>query len=868
MDSSTEDSEKPAIVEEPMAAERPQNGLLEGAPPGDTARDGEHVEDTNGVENLEPMNVAVAEIGPPVKRQRLDGTNGDGAEQNGAEQNGVENAMENMEVNGVENNGDQEAVMGNGVAVNGANAENGEPAVNGIGAPILDEVIPVLETMTRIIEDHLYDEKEPKVSKKTPAIKQDEMAATSPQAPEEEEIEPPYREHMDADFRLATLLQAEEDKVAREKARKRYEQQAMLKRRNAIHPLLEKEIPTACEIDKAEKLFHRCINERQNVYVPAPMGLIGFNVNYYIDGYMEVLNGNQFPLDPVIHEPIRNTTPTPGCDDVVGTPAKHSPDDLHEGQTIEVGEYVTVPAESSEKQQDENQPGPSNRPVNLPRFARSFKEEQEEIRRAIRLSMQEYCRGNNSSLNDEYDPEDLWAGSPQRNSSPNNAYFPDPNVPSTSAAWDTQPSCSSKSSSRDCEPSTSSAWYKNQPSTSGPPVYRPTPIRSAQMDDDVFEETVYEIEEAEISSTIITDADRVEPKAMWRDPEHMPEIKLIEEEELKKMPEDYIREIRKEHTEGKNTAEPYPTERETEYMQLIRSYFTCPCVVPKTVVGTRFEVYIRFPFLQRPLFVQNVIAALHAPDNNGDILPQIPEFIREMSVPQFFKYAAIIYMGLNFMNNPTTSVISAEQTNRARSSCANSMQVIIDRRYLSGYLDVVSALEELDITEVDMIIMKMVRDQRVEENTAAILRKMQQPRVTRVIHSYSETDAKAIQNHKKRDDEHTPELPEFGFLPGPEPELPQEEAAQADNKRELTVQDVPPAENPTTPIENGNSGHQAATSVEKVLVEEEADDEATTSAPADSGEIDHDPEDENQATIQDTPIQPQEESSEVEENQQ
>ncbi|UMM43371.1 hypothetical protein L5515_018887 [Caenorhabditis briggsae] len=826
-----------------------------------------------------------------MKRQRLENVNGNGAEANGVKNAGEHNALETMEENGVENGEHPEAVMSNGIAVNGtsadngASAENGEPVVNGIGAPTLDKVVPVLETPTKVIED----QEERKVNRKIPAAKREkltQMAPNTSQAPEEEEeIEPPHRAQMDADFRLATRLQEEDDKVAREEAKKRYEQQALtiLKRRNAIHPLLEKEVPTACEIDKAEKLFSRCITERQSVYVPAPMGLIGYNINYYIDGYMEVLNGNQFPLDPVINEPIRNTTHTPGYDDVVDTPVKDSSDNLHEGQNIEVGEYVTVSAESSD-QQGGNQPGPSNRPVNLPRFARTFKEEQEEIRRAIRLSMQEYCKGNSSSMNDEYDPEEnLWPGSPQRNSSPNDAYFPDPNVPSTSAAWDAQPSSSSKSSSRDCELSTSSAWYKNQPSTSGPPVYRPARLRSSEMDDEVFEETVYEIDEADISSTITTDADRVEPKAMWKDPEHMPEIKLIEREELKKMPEDYISEIRKEHTEGNNTFQPYPTEMETEYMQLIRSYFTCPCVVPKNVVGTRFEVYIRFPFLQRPLYVQNVIAALRAPDNNGDILPQMPEFIREMSVPQFFKYAAIIYMGLNFTNCPTTSVISAEQTRRARSACANSIQVIIDRRYLNGYHDVVSALEALDITEVDMIIMKMVRDQRVEENTAAILRKMLQPRVTRVIHSYSETDAKAVQHHEKQDDAHTPQLPEFGIW-GPDPDPPQEEAEQADNKEEpimaninfparavdnsLTDVEFSPAKNPTTPIKNGNSGHQTATSAEKVLVEEKAADEATTSAPADSGEINHDPKVENPATIQDTLIQPQEESSEVEENQQ
>ncbi|CAO4386439.1 unnamed protein product [Caenorhabditis nigoni] len=54
------------------------------------------------------------------------------------------------------------------------------------------------------------------------------------------------------------------------------------------------------------------------------------------------------------------------------------------------------------------------------------------------------------------------------------------------------------------------------------------------------EETVVEIDKAETFSTIVTDADKVKPKAMSRDPEHISEVKLINEEQLRKMPDDYI----------------------------------------------------------------------------------------------------------------------------------------------------------------------------------------------------------------------------------------------------------------------------------------------------------------------------------------
>ncbi|PIC19981.1 hypothetical protein B9Z55_025330 [Caenorhabditis nigoni] len=80
------------------------------------------------------------------------------------------------------------------------------------------------------------------------------------------------------------------------------------------------------------------------------------------------------------------------------------------------------------------------------------------------------------------------------------------------------------------------------------------------------------------------------------------------------------------------------------------------------------------------------------------------------------------------------------------------------------------ALVLLNIKEVDTVMMKMVRDQRVEESTTAILRKMQHPPVTSVIYSYLETDDKAVSRHEKRDDDHSPEFQKFSN-PGREPDL-------------------------------------------------------------------------------------------------
>ncbi|PIC19980.1 hypothetical protein B9Z55_025329 [Caenorhabditis nigoni] len=87
---------------------------------------------------------------------------------------------------------------------------------------------------------------------------------------------------------------------------------------------------------------------------------------------------------------------------------------------------------------------------------------------------------------------------------------------------------------------------------------------------DVFEDTYLEIDDAETSSTIVTDADKIQPQSKWRDPFHMPQIHFIDKKAPKKMMDDNIREIRREHTEFKNSFQPYPTKKKAEHMELIR----------------------------------------------------------------------------------------------------------------------------------------------------------------------------------------------------------------------------------------------------------------------------------------------------------
>lgn len=202
-------------------------------------------------------------------------------------------------------------------------------------------------------------------------------------------------------------------------------------------------------------------------------------------------------------------------------------------------------------------------------------------------------------------------------------------------------------------------------------------------------ETFVEMEEPEISSSTIISADSKWPLCKWLDPENMPELETIDPIERRKMPLTYVKQIKMEHEKKKRMEESSPLaakkedfqldfEREAElekklledkFMEIARSHITAPCIVPVEIADTRFEVYLRFSFLPRPIFVHHVLRALNTPEINGswdDRLEGTPPNIREMSVGEFFKYAVYTWFGLKLDSSATDNSLNDLQIEVAR----------------------------------------------------------------------------------------------------------------------------------------------------------------------------------------------------------
>ncbi|EGT32169.1 hypothetical protein CAEBREN_01700 [Caenorhabditis brenneri] len=208
-------------------------------------------------------------------------------------------------------------------------------------------------------------------------------------------------------------------------------------------------------------------------------------------------------------------------------------------------------------------------------------------------------------------------------------------------------------------------------------------------------ETFVEMEEPDVSSSSIISAENKWPLCKWLDPENMPELSTIDEEEIRKMPLTYRKQIKleqdkKERNEKSSTARKasyqFAFEREAElektllenkFMDIARSHITSPCIVPVEIANTRFEVYLRFSFLPRPIFVHHVLNALNTPDINGswdDQLEGTPDHIRAMSVGEFFKYAVYIYFGLKLDSVPIDQSQSDAQIAAAREKFFKSVR--------------------------------------------------------------------------------------------------------------------------------------------------------------------------------------------------
>ncbi|KAF1748897.1 hypothetical protein GCK72_025364 [Caenorhabditis remanei] len=303
-------------------------------------------------------------------------------------------------------------------------------------------------------------------------------------------------------------------------------------------------------------------------------------------------------------------------------------------------------------------------------------------------------------------------------------------------------------------------------------LYRPN---SNQEEDDVFTlDTIADVDEPEISSTTLSVSDPRHPIIKWDDPEKMPPLETIPEEELNKMPEDYIEAIKIEQSierEPEEQEEPKENQENDEeaeririmindYLLIIRSYICPSSVVPNVVFNTRFEVYIRFPFLQRPLYVQNVLAALLIPDNRGDILPRMPQHIRDMTVDQFFKYAANMAMGLRLQDKRFSRVIPDADLQEAADEYLRSMEIIMLELFPEQM--VYDGMLGRDISRIDLRMYEMYRDQVIEEKKDHVMKKLMQSQSRLVVDSHSVTDCRTINRTNQQRRLQSPELPELG----------------------------------------------------------------------------------------------------------
>ncbi|CAI2357963.1 unnamed protein product [Caenorhabditis sp. 36 PRJEB53466] len=158
------------------------------------------------------------------------------------------------------------------------------------------------------------------------------------------------------------------------------------------------------------------------------------------------------------------------------------------------------------------------------------------------------------------------------------------------------------------------------------------------------------------------------PLIHWYDPDEMPPIENIPDIELAKIPPAFVNEMINARIEAEyRRSNPEPqkpkhtvtyeaimdTEKEQhekEFMRLVRSYIPSPTKVPEEIMSTKFEAYIRFPFFERPEFVDQVLTALLVPKGNSRVIPNMPQRIKKMSLGEFFKLGAQIWLGFDEIN--------------------------------------------------------------------------------------------------------------------------------------------------------------------------------------------------------------------------
>uniref|UniRef100_A0A1I7TNE3 BTB domain-containing protein n=1 Tax=Caenorhabditis tropicalis TaxID=1561998 RepID=A0A1I7TNE3_9PELO len=472
--------------------------------------------------------------------------------------------------------------------------------------------------------------------------------------------------YIDEDYEFAKMLQEEENRKSynynyvpstsfQSTSSHIFPQQPLSPKYSEVVEIVEIEDDPAL-VDKAHRLYRLCQKKFPMESYPQPFKVAGFDAEQLCNGYRQVLRGKCFPYEGHV-PPVPPGSPK--APEQAFVPSVTAPfrivvnadqQDLPEIEKNKPSAFQklvfsantriknipklfdtpSMPTSSScapqtEDYFDDSQPGPSNR---RPISQQIYEDEEEDLRLALELSRQEhqeFLRRQNGIRDD-----------PGASTS-DDSCFRSPAAP-----------------------------RKRRMVPLGEHESSPPPARRSAHQPSFFAvETIYDMDEPEISSTS-SSSEASWPLIQWLDPENMPPLASIDKTERRKMPLSYQMMIDSErvariHREEVPQSPKHPIqlaiEREEEaeknvleksFIKYARSNITSPNIVPNVVSNTRFEVHIRFPFFPRPSYVRDVLAALHISGNESDLenIVMMPREIRQMSVGEFFKHAVYTMLGL------------------------------------------------------------------------------------------------------------------------------------------------------------------------------------------------------------------------------
>lgn len=482
-------------------------------------------------------------------------------------------------------------------------------------------------------------------------------------------------------------------------------------------------------------LYKKCQMLRPGVPVPRPMSLLNVSVLQFIRGYYKVLKGHVFAIpetpDSTVPESPDNIKSAERDDDDVFLPD----DDFEEvkpmsafnefvlaakGRIDRVSRHPLFPQVNGNSPADDGYSAPKRR-----RLIEDDDEEEESMRyldpsehpvdtieldditedealaRAIYASGKFYEKENRSRA-----PEDDGFEAPDED------LLQEVTSQENTASPETAPSSSEDSS----------------------------PMVDEETQSSIDKITYYLVQLDALKNASASESASNKPNIPWKDPENMEPLNDIPIAETIKMPREYVQKIAEAQVAAvKNKSLPVTniTPRpkksfnfrkimhEPEFLQIARSTDFSSVVVPELLMNTKFEVYIRFPLLERPEYVQSVLNHFGFSAYNGRLIKSMPQSIKDMTVAEFYKDAIYTWIGLH-LDERTADEPLTEQDRQIHKErfyeyvkCRKNMLVRHVRNHQQKKLmkaqidNVCNILRERSIIELDIIESRFYMDRHL-----------------------------------------------------------------------------------------------------------------------------------------------------------